>query len=327
MKKRKCFLRKCMILALFSTSIIMTQRVYANTVTKIEDKMITVSNDVSIEQKIELVTKYMNCKKQNLNYNREIIIDEKTCSAFEYIDNSGSKENYRIFIFEDGTITDYPTSEYKDVKAKDKKSNKAIKAEYTMKKDKIEYKDKKGIVRGIVYFQYPQFKGTTAAIKKINKQLKNESSKFLKSKNAKIIEQIIQLAIQNNIFSNKEEDVWFWKTSCKVSYNKNNIMSIHMKEGWYAGGVYNESHYGFNYNVKTGKKLTIKDVISGNAKEKILKAAKKYCGSDTVAYNIIKDTKSYKFYFSKGKVYLCYGSYELKHGNTCDIISIPGKYK
>lgn len=310
MKKRKCFLRKCMILGLSSTSIIMAQRVYANTVTKIEDKMITVSNDVPIDQKIERVTKYMNCKKQNLNYNREVIIDEKTCSAFE-----------------DGSITDYPTSEYKDLKAKDKKSNKAIKAEYTVKKDKIEYKDKKGIVRGIVYFQYPQFKGTTTAIKKINKQLKNESSKFLKSENAKIIEEIIQLAIQNNIFSNKEEDVWFWKTSCKVSYNKNNIMSIHMKEEWYAGGVYNESHYGFNYNVKTGKKLTIKDVISGNAKEKILKAAKKYCGSDTVAYNIIKDTKSYKFYFSKGKVYLCYGSYELKHGNTCDIISIPGKYK
>ena len=43
--------------------------------------------------------------------------------------------------------------------------------------------------------------------------------------------------------------------------------------------------------MKTGKKLGINDVIEGDAKEKILKAAKKYCESDTNAYNIIKNTK------------------------------------
>lgn len=327
MKKTKRVLKEFIVLCLLLACTIMPQKAYAKDIIKIEGKMKALSNNVSVDKKIELITKYMNCKKQNLNYYSEITVDEKICSAFEYIDNNGNTADYLILIFEDGTIIGYyPTGKYKDVKAKD--SDKTIKTEYTIKKDKIEYKDSKGIVRGIVYFQYPQLKGTTDSIKKINKQLKNESSKFLKSENAKAIEESVQLAIQNNIFSNKEEQyVWFWKTSCKVSYNKNNIISFHMKEEWYAGGVYNENHYGFNYNVETGKALKIKDVISGNTKGKILKAAKKYCGSDTNAYNIIKDTKNYKFYFGKGKVYICYGSYELGHGTSSDIISVAGKYK
>lgn len=60
---------------------------------------------------------------------------------------------------------------------------------------------------------------------------------------------------------------------------------------WYLIEVNTEGNYGFNYNLKTGKKLGINDVIEGDAKEKILKAAKKYCESDTNAYNIIKNTK------------------------------------
>lgn len=212
------------------------------------------------------------------------------------------------------------------IMANDKDSDKIIKTEYTIKKDKVEYKDNTGKVRGVVYFQYPQFKGTSTTIKKINKQIKNESNKFLESENANTIKDSTQFAIQNNAFYNDEEQ-YYWKTSCKVSYNKNNIVSFHMVEEWFAGGVHNQKEYGINYNVKTGKRLTIKDVISGNAKDKILKAAKKYCALDTNAYDIIKNTDEYKFYLKKGKVYICYGSYELGHGTSTDEFSVIGKYK
>lgn len=76
-------------------------------------------------------------------------------------------------------------------------------------------------------------------------------------------------------------------------------------------------------------KLGINDVIEGDVKEKILKAAKKYCESDTNAYNIIKNTKveNYKFFFEKGQVNICYDSYELERGPVWDIFSVVGKYK
>lgn len=207
-------------------------------------------------------------------------------------------------------------------------SAKSTKAEYKMKERKIEYIDDDGRVRGIISYQYPQFNGTSDSIKKINSKLRKECSKYFQSESAKNFDEYVQSAIENNSFYDKEEQ-YFFQTSCNLTYNKNNIVSIYMNEKWYAGGVYNQANYGFNYNLKTGKKLRINDVISGNAKEKILEAAMKYCESDTNAYNIIKNTKEddYKFYFSKGKVYICYDSYELGRGTGWDIFSVAGKYK
>lgn len=207
-------------------------------------------------------------------------------------------------------------------------SAQSTKAAYTMKERKIEYTDDDGKVRGILSYQYPQFKGTSTAIKKINSKLRKECTKYFQSESAKNFDEYVQSAIENNQFYDKEEQ-YFFQTSCKLTYNKNNIVSIYMNEKWYAGGVYNESNYGFNYNLKTGKKLEINDVISGNAREKILKAAKEYCESDTNAYNIIKNTKDkdFKFYFSKGKVYICFESYELERGAGWDIFTVTGKYK
>lgn len=205
-------------------------------------------------------------------------------------------------------------------------NNEALKVEYSIEEDKVEFKDDNGVVRGIVSFQYPQFIGNSSYIEKINKQIKEKSNKFLSSENAEMLKDCVQAAIENNRFYDDSEQ-YFWKTSCEVSYNKNNIVSFHMTENWYAGGVGNQFEYGLNYNIKTGKKLKINNVISGNSKEKILKSAKKYCNSDNNAYDIIKNTESYKFYFTKGKVYICYGSYELEHGNTIDKFSVKGKYK
>lgn len=105
-----------------------------------------------------------------------------------------------------------------------------------------------------------------------------------------------------------------------------------MTWSWYAGGVGNDGTYGFNYNLKTGKKLTYKNVISGNAKSKVLKAAKSflkdyssYGGPE--AYNKIKKMNSYNFYFKAKKVYICFESYELDLGAGSHKFSVTGKYK
>ena len=82
--------------------------------------------------------------------------------------------------------------------------------------------------------------------------------------------------------------------------------------------------------IETGK-LTYKDVISGNAKSKILKASKKIFsdfGTDTTsAYKTIKNAKSYNFYFIPGKVYICFESYELDLGSSEFELPVGGKYK
>lgn len=207
----------------------------------------------------------------------------------------------------------------------------AKKAKYTVKTEKVQYKDGNGRVRGVVSYQYPQFKGTSKQIKNINKAIKKKCDAYMKSSEAKSLKNYTQESIKNNAFFSKDEK-YYYSTKCKVTYNKNNIVSVAMTWNWYAGGVGNDGTYGFNYNLKTGKKLTYKDVISGNAKSKVLKAAKKflkdyYTEQSTKAYNKIKKKSSYNFYFKPKKVYICFESYELDLGASSHQFAVAGKYK
>ena len=206
----------------------------------------------------------------------------------------------------------------------------ATKAEYTMKIDKVTFKDKKGKVRGIISFQYPVIKGDTSAAKKINDILKKESKAYLQSESAASLKEYAESAIANNAFYDEDEQ-YYYKTDCKVTYNDDSIISLHMINGWYAGGVYNQADYGYTFDLKRGVKLALKEVAPGEPdtiKKNILAAAKKYLTSgndfDKSAYDYIKSCKlkDYKFYLSKSKIYICFESYELGRGTGWDIFSI-----
>lgn len=206
----------------------------------------------------------------------------------------------------------------------------ATKAEYTMKKDKVTFKDKNEKVRGIISFQYPVMKGDTSAAKKINEVLVKDSKAFMQDENAKGLKESAETAISNNLFYSEEEQ-YYYKTECKVTYNDNSIISLHMITGWYAGGVYNQTDYGYTFDLKSGEKLELKEVAPGDPvtiKKNILAAAKKYLTSgndfDKGAYDYIKSCKlkDYKFYLSKSKIYICFESYELGRGTGWDIFSI-----
>ncbi|WP_033164399.1 DUF4163 domain-containing protein [Clostridium sp. KNHs205] len=206
----------------------------------------------------------------------------------------------------------------------------AIKAEYTMKKDKVIFKDNNGKVRGVIFFQYPVMKGDTRAAKKINEVLAKDSKAFMQDENAKGLKESAETAISNNLFYSEEEQ-YYYKTECKVTYNDNSIISLHMITGWYAGGVYNQTDYGYTFDLKSGEKLELKEVAPGDPvtiKKNILVAAKKYLTSgndfEKGAYDYIKSCKlkEYKFYLSKSKIYICFESYELGRGTGWDIFSI-----
>lgn len=197
---------------------------------------------------------------------------------------------------------------------------------YIIKEDKLEYKDKNGNVRGIVSFSYPQFTGSSSFLTKLNKQLQKKSRKYLNSDNAANLKESVKYRIDTNSFYDRSEQ-YYWTTSCTAAYEKDGIISFRMTENWYAGGVHNQSDYGLNYDIKNKKKLTIEDVIAGDSKKAILKAAKKYCADDATAYNIIKRTKKYNFFLQDGDVYICYGSYELAHGTSIDQFTVEGCYR
>ncbi len=206
---------------------------------------------------------------------------------------------------------------------------------YTMQKDKEIIKDSDGKIRGIVYFQYPIVEGNSESIHKINDTLKNASKEYMSSETAQRLKEYTDGAIENNGFWSENEQ-YYYKTTCKVTYNDNEVFGLHMKMSWYAGGVYNQTDYGYTFDVTSGELLGLKDVISGEPteiKKKIWKAAKEYLKSngsfDNNAYSIIRKykLKDYKFYLGKEKVYLCFESYELMRGTGWDIFSLKSKFE
>jgi hypothetical protein len=209
----------------------------------------------------------------------------------------------------------------------------ATKVSYVMQNKKVTWKDGE-IVRGIVSFQYPKLKGNSKEIAKINKVLENAMKAFMEDdENVEGIKKSTLYYIDNKLFSEYTKQL-YWKTTCKVTYNKNNIISMHMKEMWYAGGVYNQYDYGYTFNLKTGKTLTAVDVIGGKPEEvssKVVSSAKKYFDADLqkVFYNRVNtsDVKELKFYLKPGKAYICFGSYELNMGTSWQIFSVTSKYK
>lgn len=213
------------------------------------------------------------------------------------------------------------------------------KASYVMKNEKMTWKDG-DIVRGVVSFQYPKLKGNSNEINKINKILENAMKAFMTDENVEEIKESTLYYIDNKIFSEYTQQL-YWKTTCKVTYNKNNIISMHMKEMWYAGGVYNQYDYGYTFNLETGKMLTAIDVIGGKPEvvaSKVVSGAKKYFNKNETTLdadlwkrisNTINtfDAKELKFYLKPGKAYICFGSYELNLGTGWQIFPVTSKYK
>lgn len=121
---------------------------------------------------------------------------------------------------------------------------------------------------------------------------------------------------------------------CKVTYNKNHIISIRIRTFWYAGGVSNPDEYGLTYNLKTGKKLYLTNVCNGNSQEiktTVLKALKKKYGQSMPVYkaNFQKlKAKNMSFHLKPNrKAVVSFGPYELGQGGSFVNVTIHSKYK
>lgn len=206
----------------------------------------------------------------------------------------------------------------------------------TIKKEAVTYRDADGTLRGVVSFQYPVISGSSSAVKSVNAKLKKQAENFVKSSQASNIKEYVEAAIENNGFYD-EKEYYYYKTTCKVTYNRKNVVSFHYTERWYAGGVYNRSDYGHTYNTKSWKELSAVNVIPGNAATvrqtvvkygtaKLKKQSPDFYSAGTVALKKVPVSK-YKFYLTAGKAVVCFGSYELNCGTSWYLISVPGVYK
>lgn len=184
---------------------------------------------------------------------------------------------------------------------------KTQKATYHIKVYRTTYYGSKN-AKGEYVFEMPQLTGKSSYVKKINKSLKSIYKESLENK-ARLKDYTLNSPLWN--------PTYFFTTKCTVTYNKKNIISFCFYQDWYAGGVHNMSHYGASYNLKTGKKLGLKDVISGDSikiKNKIVEKFVSryptyYTKAEVRASIMSKKWSELPFYLKNGKVIVSFGSY------------------
>lgn len=192
----------------------------------------------------------------------------------------------------------------------------------------------KGETIAIISYEKLVLDGKTEAIKKINKSIKKDCTKNFREYKHRVFSYAKDYIALN--------DQYYYQVYCNVTYNDNDVISLKMTWYWYAGGVSNSSSYGLTYDLKTGDKLELTDVVEGSSskiKNKIVKATEKYINtinedgwwSDNDIQTALDQIKSYDLndfeFFLKGKkVYICYDQYEILRSNFGgDIIGIKAK--
>ena len=201
----------------------------------------------------------------------------------------------------------------------------AKKAKYTIKT--YEETINGPVVTGNYSYQRPKLKGTSKAVKKINDSLKALYKENLETK--KRFEGYV------NTDTMRSSVPYNYNTTCKVTYNKNGIVCFCFATDWWAGGTSNVYRYGASYNLKTGKKLYLNNVVSGSKSKirtKIVNAYVKvfnYTRSAEMIRNSLSYTafKDFIFWLQDGKVYVNNGSYAPGGGNGEVVVELKGNYK
>lgn len=98
------------------------------------------------------------------------------------------------------------------------------------------------------------------------------------------------------------------------------------------GGVPNTTLYGFTYNVKTSKKLTLKNVTNYSEKklksEIIKKLQKKYGNRLFKNYKkYVKNVYKLPFYITNNKCVIAFKPYTVTSSGTYSSVTVKSKYK
>ena len=197
----------------------------------------------------------------------------------------------------------------------------------------IDYSEscKTGKIKGKYTYTMPALQGTSKVVKKINKALKAGYTESQKDK-----EKLWNYVKDNSKDDAMNRDVVYEVTStCKVRYNQKGYISFSYDHYWFAGGVSNIWTDGMTFDLKTGKKLSVSDVVSGSntkIRKKILAKYEKKNGElGTLGQDeILKDTKmkDFQFYLNKdGNVVVCFGPYQPGGGNGESTITLKSSLK
>ena len=187
-------------------------------------------------------------------------------------------------------------------------------------------KDDNGNVLAAIYMQYPHIKGGSDAADAINEYYMDICTHY-SPLNSGLFEYLDEAIAQGDMSVFPYEDYY----GCTVGRNDGEYLSVVRNYVWYAGGVMNCGNLGETFDAHTGAKVTLldlyPDLTEDAVRQKVVDAVQTAISADpdsfypedgylTGALAVIGEyeVEEYNFYMADGKVYVCFGPYEIGYG-------------
>ncbi|MGN1167429.1 MAG: hypothetical protein ACI4S2_13495 [Lachnospiraceae bacterium] len=165
-----------------------------------------------------------------------------------------------------------------------------------------------------------KIKGSSSAVKKMNKVLEKEKNQFFKT--AAEAKENAQSVYEDQTYYNPFYVSEFYISS-KVTFNKKGIVSIkEVYDGYHSGAAHGYYYtYGHTFKISSGKELKFNQVVSGSDKtdkKKLVTAFKKMYNKEPDKYfedaiDTVRSSnvKKQQFYLSGKYAIACYAPYNL----------------
>lgn len=207
-------------------------------------------------------------------------------------------------------------------------------AEYKLERIDESMKDENGNIGVSWFFDKLVIDDSNPAAKIINADMEQKTSEFFsESKTQEITEYF------NNIYDSEYNQAFLNTAEGEVSYNANGIISVNYMYKWFMGGVFNGNYDGFTYDLNTGGRLFLADLLSGSEAEILAKVQNVYWDAIVEHYSSgdlfeearatfeAKSLDDYKFFVGDGgEIYLIADTYEFANGAAGPYVFASGLF-
>ncbi len=185
-------------------------------------------------------------------------------------------------------------------------------AEVTIERKDFSIKNEDGSFSAKIYYDLPHVTGGGTAAETINTALQADFEQYQEPLQNEVAEYLHDKPYP--------EDTYLYTVTSEATQNGDGVLSIRYETTWFMGGVQNTDHYGMTFDLSTGRKLTIPDLIAVSPDVLLRQLQPRILDKGTnLDSNAAETVAAYTlqeltFYIRDRELWVCIPTYELAGG-------------
>ena len=165
----------------------------------------------------------------------------------------------------------------------------------------------------------------TEAAERINAAIEEDGRNFVENQSYRLYETDEEMEDYLEIAGLDYRDL-FYDSATEVTHNSDGIFSLKMEDSWFMGSVFTLNYFGMTFDMSTGEKLNVLQVMGGDPAEAEEKLNEIICDFLTEKYGeslfdapdrILEDydAEEYNFYVEDGQIIVTFMTYLFAPGS------------